>query len=140
MVSMNVPVAFWSLPKYRAGYAQGEANLSQAKREYANMRNMLLAKAQEALLKAESGAEMARLAKSVLVPQAQQALESNQAAYQGGKGDFMTLLDAYRMRLNAKENAEMAIMQLSASQADLEEAVGLGLDEIALKLSEGAKK
>jgi len=140
MVSMNVPVAFWSLPRYRAGYVQGEANLAQSRREYANMRNMLLAKAQEALLKAESGAEMARLAKSVLVPQAQQALESDQAAYQGGKGDFMTLLDAYRMRLNAKENAEMAIMQLSASQADLEEAVGLGLDEIAQKLSEGAKR
>ncbi|MBW8886425.1 MAG: TolC family protein [Fibrobacteres bacterium] len=140
MVSMNVPVAFWSLPRYRAGYAQGEANLAQAKREYANMRNMLFAKAQEALLKAESGAELARLAKSVLVPQAQQALESNQAAYQGGKGDFMTLLDAYRTRLMAKENAEMAIMQLSASQADLEEAVGLGLEEISLKISEGAKK
>jgi outer membrane protein TolC len=140
MVSMNVPVAFWSRPRYRAGYAQGEANVAQAEREYANMRNMLLAKAQEALLKAESGAELARLAKSVLVPQAQQALESNQAAYQGGKGDFMTLLDAYRTRLMAKENAEMAIMQLAASQADLEEAVGLSLDEIALKISEGAKR
>lgn len=140
MVSMSLPVAFWSLPRYRAGYAQGEANVAEAKREYANMRNMLLAKAQEALLKAESGAEQARLAKSVLVPQAQQALESDQAAYQGGKGDFMTLLDAYRTRLMAKENAEMAIMQLSASQADLEEAVGLGLDEIALKISEGAKR
>jgi cobalt-zinc-cadmium efflux system outer membrane protein len=140
MVSMNVPVAFWSLPRYRAGYAQGEANLAQAGMEYASMRNMLLAKAQQALLKAESGAELARLAKGVLVPQAQQALESNQAAYQGGKGDFMTLLDAYRMRLTAKENAEMAIMQLSASQADLEEAVGLSLEEIALKLGEGAKQ
>ncbi len=139
MVGMNVPVAFWSLPRYRAGYAQGEANVAQAKREYASMRNMLLAKAQEALLKAESGAELARLAKSVLVPQAQQALESNQAAYQGGKGDFMTLLDAYRTRLMARENAEMAIMQLSASQADLEEAVGLGLDEIAEKIRPGEK-
>jgi len=49
------------------------------------------------------------------------------------------LLDAYRTRLMAKENAEMAIMQLSASQADLEEAVGLGLDEIADKIRQGAK-
>jgi cobalt-zinc-cadmium efflux system outer membrane protein len=44
MVSMNLPVAFWSAPRYRAGYAQAEADVAQAKREYANMRNMLLAR------------------------------------------------------------------------------------------------
>ncbi len=140
MVGMSVPIAFWSLPKHKAGVVQSEANLSQAEQEYEEMRNMTLARAQEAWLKAESGRELVRLSAMVLLPQARQALESNQAAYQGGKGEFMTLLDAYRMRLMAMENSEMALMRLLTSQAELEEAVGLGWDEMENRISEGAGK
>jgi outer membrane protein, heavy metal efflux system len=140
MVSMNVPIALWSLPKYKAGVVQSDANLSQAEEEYAEMRNMVSARAQAALLKAQSGKEVVRLSKTVLVPQAKQALESTLAAYQSGNGDFMTLLDAYRMSLMAKENTEMALMQLLSSQAELEDAIGLDLAEIRNKMSEGAGK
>jgi outer membrane protein TolC len=44
MVSMNVPVAFWSLPKYKAGVVQSDANLGQAREEYAEMRNLVSAR------------------------------------------------------------------------------------------------
>ncbi|MDB5047454.1 MAG: hypothetical protein JWO30_525 [Fibrobacteres bacterium] len=137
-VSMNVPVALWSLPKYKAGVVQSKANLGQAEEEYADMRNMVLARAQQALLKAQSSKELAHLSKAVLVPQARQALESTLSAYQGGKSEFMTLLDAYRMSLMAKENTEMALMQLLSSQAELEEAIGFSLEEIRDRLSQGA--
>jgi outer membrane protein TolC len=140
MVSMNIPVALWSLPKYKAGVVQSKANLGQAEEEYADMRNMVFARAQQALLKAQSSEELVRLSKTVLLPQAKQALESTLSAYQGGKSEFMTLLDAYRMSLMAKENTEMAFMQLLSSQAELEEAIGLSLEEIRNKISEGAGK
>jgi cobalt-zinc-cadmium efflux system outer membrane protein len=140
MLSMNIPVALWSLPKYKAGVVQSNANLSQAEEEYADTRNMVLARAQEALLKAQSSTELVRISRTVLVPQAKQALESTLSAYQGGKSEFMTLLDAYRMSLMAKENSEMALMRLLSSQAELEEAVGLSLEEIQKKISEGAVK
>lgn len=140
MVGMSVPIAFWSLPKHKAGVVQSEANQGQAEQEYQEMRNMALARAQEAWLKTESGRELVRLSATVLLPQARQALESNQAAYQGGKGEFLTLLDAYRMRLMAMENSEMALMRLLTSQAELEEAVGLGWVEMGNRISEGAGK
>jgi outer membrane protein TolC len=140
MVGMSVPIALWSLPGRKAGVAQSEANLGQAEQEYEEMRNMALARVREAWLKAESGRELVRLSATVLLPQARQALESNQAAYQGGKGEFMTLLDAYRMRLMARENSEMALMRLLVSQAELEEAVGLDMDEMEKMISEGAAK
>jgi outer membrane protein TolC len=138
--SMSIPLALWSLPKYRAGILQSRADRDQAEAEYADTRNLLFARAQAALLKAQSSAELVRLSRTVLLPQAQQALESTLSAYQGGKSEFMTLLDAYRMSLVAKENSEMALMQLLSSQAELEEAVGLSLEEIQKKISEGAGK
>ncbi|GEM_PF-254422 len=128
--SMSLPFAFWSLPKYRAGVALSAVNLSQAEQEYADADNQVVVRAQEALLKARSNSEQLRLSRDILLPQTGQTLESNLTAYQGGKGDFMGLLDAYRMRLLARQNAEMALAELMASQAELEEAVGLGLDEI----------
>ncbi len=140
MVSMNIPIAFWSLPKYQAGVVQSKANLSQAEEEYGDMRNMVFARAQEALLKVQSSQELVRISRTVQVPQAKQALESTLAAYQGGKSEFMALLDAYRMSLIAKENSETALMRLLSGQAELEEAVGLSLEEIRNKISEGAVK
>jgi cobalt-zinc-cadmium efflux system outer membrane protein len=140
MVAMNVPVALWSLPRYKAAVTQGRADLDQAEQEYADARNGLAARAQEALLKARSGRDLLRLARGVLLPQSQQALESSQSAYQGGKSEFTALLDAYRMRLAAREASEAALVRLLASQAELEEAVGLGLDEIAARLKQGGGK
>lgn len=140
MVGMDLPFAFWSAPKYKAGVAQRKAALNQAKEEYSDMENMSRARAQESLLKATANGELARISRSTLLPQAQQALESNLAAYQGGRGEFMTLLDAFRMRLMARQNAEMALMQQLASQAELEEAVGLDLKEISNRIREGVRK
>jgi outer membrane protein, heavy metal efflux system len=140
MVSLNIPVALWSLPKYKAGVVRNKADLAQAEEEYADARNQVFARAQQALLKAQSGKELFRLSRTVLEPQAEQALESTLASYQGGKSEFMALLEAYRTSLMAKENTEMARMQLLSSQAELEEAIGLGLEETRMKLAEGAGK
>ncbi|MDB5106581.1 MAG: hypothetical protein JWP91_4270 [Fibrobacteres bacterium] len=140
MVSMNVPLAFWSLPRYKAAVEQGQANLDAAEQEYLDRKNTVSARAQAAWLKAMSGRELARVSRNVLVPQAKQALESTLISYQGGKSEFMAVLDAYRVSLMARENSEMALMRLLSSQADLEEAVGLGLDAIQSRLSAGDGK
>ncbi len=140
MVSMNIPIALWSLPRYKAGVAQSDANLGQAEEEFADARNLVFARAQEAFLKAQSSRELLRLSQTLLIPQSEQALESTLASYQGGKSEFMTLLDAYRMNLMARENSALALMRLLSSQAELEEAMGLGLEDIRKKISEGAVK
>lgn len=140
MIGMNLPFAFWSAPKYKAGVTRSQAAWNQAREEYSDLENQAYARAQEALLKAGSNAELARISRSTLLPQAQQALESNLAAYQGGRGEFMTLLDAYRMRLMARQNAEMALMQLLVSQAELEEAIGMDLVAVGNRISGGNGK
>jgi cobalt-zinc-cadmium efflux system outer membrane protein len=130
-VSMSLPFAPWSFPKYRAAVSQGGAELERARQEYLDMRNALSARAREALLKSQSSRELARISRDILVPQARQALESALAGYQGGKGDLGALLDAYRMRLAAEENAEAAMTRELTSQAELEEAIGIDIPEIS---------
>lgn len=138
--SMNLPLALWSLPKYRAGTMQSSANLIEAEQEYIEAENMIFARAQGALSKAESNFDLLHLSQDVLLPQTEHALETNLVAYQGGKSEFMALIEAYRMRLMARQDSEMALMQLLSSQADLEEAVGLNLEQIADQLSKGDGK
>ena len=140
MATMNIPFAFWSLPKYRAGLTQNEVRLREAEAEYTESKNRVLAKAQIALVKASSNAEVLKLSRDRLLPQAKQTLESTLAAYQGGKGEFMGLLDAYRMLLSAQENYEKTTVQLLISQAELEMAVGLSFPEIEKEISIGEKK
>lgn len=140
MVSMDIPFAFWSAPRFKAGMTRSRAALNQARQEYSDMENMTTARAQEALLKARSSAELARISRTTLLPQAQQALESNLSAYQGGRGEFMMLLDSYRMRLMARQDSEMTLMQVLVSQAELEEAIGLDLGDIQGRLSGGKEK
>ncbi len=140
MVGMNLPLAFWSAPKYRAGYGQSVANLNQAKAEEADLANLLAANAQDALLQTGSDWNLVQVSKHVLIPQAEEALQSALSAYQDGKTEFLNLLDAYRALNQAKLDGETAVMELFAGQAELEQAVGLSLDEIRKKLSQGDGK
>jgi outer membrane protein, heavy metal efflux system len=65
-----------------------------------------------------------------LIPQAEQTLQSTTSAYQTGNMDFFSLIDAYRMLLMAKLNFHMSAMKYMESQAELEQAVGISMDEI----------
>lgn len=130
MIGMKLPFAPWSLPAYRAGTRQSDLETRQAKQRLAAMENRYLAQAQGALARMNRARGQVDLYRNVVIPQARQTLESSQAAYQAGKRDFLTLLDAYRMLFLAREEYEGAVMRLATNEAELERAVGLDLDDI----------
>ncbi|MGA2507502.1 MAG: TolC family protein [Chitinispirillaceae bacterium] len=137
MVGLSIPVAPWSLNKTSAGARSSEALVSQSTQDYNAMRNMVASQIQDALAKVESNQAQIQIIRQTIIPQATQTLQSVVAAYQTGKQDFLMLIDAERMLLMAKEDYHMAVMNLLASQAQLERAVGLSLDEIAQSLTGG---
>ena len=139
-VGVDMPLALWSLPKARAGVAQSEMNLAQARAGFADARNSVVARARAAALSEAGARERLRLSREALLPQARQAWESALAAYQGGKTAFMAVLDAYRADLAAQEDAETALMGLLEGQADLEESAGMDLRTLADRMSAGAAK
>jgi outer membrane protein TolC len=130
MIGINIPLAFWSSGKYTSKVEENELNVRKAEDDLANMRNMVSFEVQNALVKVQSNYNLVLLYKNTTIPQAEQTLQATLAAYQTGKTEFLMVIDAYRMQLMTKLDYHMAVMSYMASQAQLEQAVGLNIAQI----------
>jgi len=134
MIGVSIPLAPWSSERYTSKVEEDELNVKKAEDEYASMRNMTLFEVQDALVKVQTNQNLVLLYKNTVIPQAEQTLQSTIAAYQTGKTEFLMLIDAYRMVLMSKLDYHMSVMSYMASQAALEQAVGMNINEIADKV------
>lgn len=131
MLGVNIPLAFWSSGKYTGKTEENQLNVRKAEDDYEAMRNMTLFEVQDALVKVHTNQNLVLLYKNTVIPQAEQTLQSTVAAYQTGKTEFLMLIDAYRMLLMTRLDYHMSVMNYMASQAALEQAVGINMTEIA---------
>jgi outer membrane protein, heavy metal efflux system len=131
MVGINIPLAFWSSGKYTAKVEENELNVRKAEDDLASMRNMVSFEVQEALVKVQSNYNLVLLYKNTTILQAEQTLQATLSAYQTGKTEFLMVIDAYRMQLMATLDYHMAVTSYMASQAQLEQAVGLNIAQIS---------
>ena len=130
MVGISIPIAPWTSGKVVSKVDENELNVKKAEEEYNNMKNMTLFEVQDALVGVQTNQNIVLLYKNTTIPQAEQTLQSTIAAYQTGKTEFLMLIDAYRMLLMSRLDYYMAVMNFMASQAQLEQAVGLDIAEI----------
>ena len=137
MVGMDMPFAFWSAPRYRAGYRTAGILAEKARLERRAGSNRLAAEIRTAMARMRAAAEMLDLARSAMLPHADQALQSIQSSYTSGKASFMDLMDAYRMSIEAREDELAAVVKVVGSRADLESAVGMDMDGIAQAIGGG---
>jgi outer membrane protein TolC len=131
MVGINVPLAFWSSGRYTSKVEENELNVRKAEDDLASMSNMVSFEVQDALVKVQSNYNLVLLYKNTTIPQAEQTLQATLSAYQTGKTEFLMVIDAYRMQLMAKLDHYMSVMSYMASQAQLEQAVGLDIAHIS---------
>ncbi len=134
MVGVSIPLSPWSSGKYTSKVEENQLNVKRAEEEYSNMTNMTLFEVQDANVRVQTNQNLVLLYKNTVIPQAEQTLYSTIAAYQTGKTEFLMLIDAYRMVLMSKLDYHMAVMNYMASQAALEQAVGLDIREIAERI------
>ncbi len=134
MVGVTVPLWPWSSGKATSKVEENEVGVRKAEADYESMKNMTLFDVQDALVKVQTARSQVRLYRSTIIPQAEQTLQSTIASYQTGKTEFLMLIDAYRMLLMTKIDHAMAVMNLMASEARLEQAVGLDAALISEKL------
>lgn len=104
--------------------AQGRA----ARGTLQNMRNMVLFEIQEALAEFESNERTARMYESNVIPQAESAFESAQAEYEGGRGNFLDLMEARKMLTEFRHHYFEALAMREQSFAELERVVGIELE------------
>lgn len=136
MVGVSIPLAPWSSGRYTSKVEENELNVKKAEDDYQAMLNMTLYEVQNALVKVQSNQSIVSLYKNTVIPQAEQTLESTISAYQTGKTEFLMLIDAYRMVLMSRLDYYMAVMNSMSSQAQLEQAVGLSITDIKMKVQE----
>jgi cobalt-zinc-cadmium efflux system outer membrane protein len=134
MAGISVPLAFWSQGKYTSKVEENEINVKKAEEEVTNMKNMVLFEVQDALVKVQTNQSLILLYKNTVIPQARQTLESTIIAYQTGRSMFLWLIDIYRTLFNAELAYHQGVMDFMKSQAELERAVGLNMEEIREKI------
>jgi outer membrane protein, heavy metal efflux system len=130
MAGMTLPLAPWSGRRYSEAIARGDFRILEAEAVLADIRAMVRAEVQEALLRVASAQEQKNLLRLSVIPQTRQMLESTLSSYQTGKLEFLTLIDAERMLLMAQEQYHMAVMKFLTATAELERAVGADMKTI----------
>jgi cobalt-zinc-cadmium efflux system outer membrane protein len=139
MVGLTLPIAPWSSARYLSLADRAKADLQEAQEQYKNMENLVLSQVRDALFSVQTGRERIDLYKATIIPQAIQTLSASVSAYQAGKQDFFSLVDAERTLLSAQLSYHKAVYDLLEGIARLERAVGMGLPEIKQALLGGTK-
>jgi outer membrane protein TolC len=97
MFSVNVPIWF---DRLNAGVQDAKASLQASENLLENKRNELLSQMALVHYKLRDALRQSYLYKDALLPKAAQTLNATQSGYEGGKVDFLSLIDAQRVLLN----------------------------------------
>ena len=121
MVELNIPL---QQKTRRSQEREAEAMVSAALARREATSNQVLSELSESLAGLEAARRTEALVSDSLLPQAQLTFESALAAYQNGKVDFATLLDAQRQIREAKQTRFKAQAEARMRLADIEKLVG----------------
>ena len=121
MVEMNIPLQQESR---RSQEREAQAMLSAAQSRQDATQNQLLADLAENLAALDSAQRVEKLVRGSLLPQAQMTFEAALAAYENGKVDFATLLDAQRQIRKAQLDELKAQTDAQVRLADIERLLG----------------
>lgn len=121
MFSMNLPI--WT-DSYKAAERQAQSNVIKARQQRTEAENTILARAEQVLYDFEDSNRKLRLYADVLIPKADELLEASEVAYRGGTVDFLSLVDAQRMKLDFQLKYERAVTDSQQKLAELEMLAG----------------
>jgi outer membrane protein TolC len=120
-LSMSLP---WLNPRYGEEVRAAEARVSAERSALSSVRNAARYELFEASERLKTARESFVIIERDLLPQAQQSFESAQAAYRGGQGDSLSLLDALQSLLDVRIERERALARVETALANVERAVG----------------
>ena len=127
-MTMSIPFAFWTKPKYDAGVQEAEAAVSVAQAQQHTLENMTRFQINDLLAKLRATDQVATLYRTTILPQAEQGLEAARAEYRAGKAGFLDLIDAQRAWRGFQLEYFQALVDRQHRLAELEQVVGVTLD------------
>jgi len=124
MLSINIPFAPWASGKYSGKVEENSLAARATEQSLAGMRNMIQAEVRDVWARTSSKWQQIERFRQVILPQAEQSLQSTLAAYETSRADFLSLIDGYRMVQMLKMDYYMLVGEYFANYAQLERAIG----------------
>ena len=128
MVSINLPFAFWTKPKYDAAVQEAAAASEAARADLHTLENMTRFQIRDLLAKVRASWEVAVLYRTTVLPQAEQGVEAARVGYRVGKSNFLDLLDADRAWRGFQLEYYRALVEREFRLAELEQVIGADLN------------
>ncbi len=126
-LTLALVLPFWFWTKQRYGVKAALYDKESAQAAYEAMQNEIARRIHEHWHEAMAAYRSARLAADALIPLGEQAVASAMAAYPGGRGSFMELMDTLRTLSERRRTYYQALVSLEQHVAMLEQAAGIPL-------------
>jgi cobalt-zinc-cadmium efflux system outer membrane protein len=124
-VGMRIPI-YWSR-RQRPELAETESDRDRAKSEYELQSQQTTFQLRQQFLSAEKSAELLRIYREGLLPQARAELQAGMAAYQSNRQDFQALLASFLDVLKLDEEYWQTLSEHETALAQMEEVTGATL-------------
>ena len=121
-IGLELPLYFWT--KQKKMVQEKRLDLKATRKEYEGMKNELKSEVSMLFYSLNKYKKEMELLKTVILPQAQQSLESAKFAYQVNKVDFLTLLDNQVTLYNYEIDYQKKLASYLQTLAQLEETIG----------------
>ncbi|MBI3333212.1 MAG: TolC family protein [Candidatus Omnitrophica bacterium] len=126
-LSLALVLPFWFWTKQQYGVKAALYDKESAQAAYQGMRNEVARRVHEHWHEAKAAYATASLCQEGLIPLARQAVQSALAAYQGGKGSIMEVLEALKDLSERQRSYVEHLVQLEQRMVLLEQAAGVPL-------------
>ncbi len=127
VVTLGVRLPIYRGRRQQPELAQAEADQNRAKSEYEMQSQQIAFQLRQQFLGAEKSAELLKIYREGLIPQARAELQAGLAAYQSNRQDFQALLASFLDVLKLDEEHSQTLSEHETSLAQIEELTGLSL-------------
>jgi outer membrane protein TolC len=126
-VTLGVRIPIYRGRRQQPELAQAEADQSRAKSESEMQWQQIAFRLRQQLLVAEKSAELLKIYREGLIPQARAELQAGMAAYQSNRQDFQALLASFLDVSKLDEEYWQTLSEHEMALAQIEEVTGLSL-------------
>jgi len=127
VLSINVPFAFWTKPKYDAAVHEAAAGVAAARADLHTLENLTRFQIRDLLAKVRASWEVTVLYRTTILPQAEQSIEAARAGYRTGRTPLLDLIEADRALRQFQLAYYQALVDRENRLAELEQVVGMEL-------------
>jgi cobalt-zinc-cadmium efflux system outer membrane protein len=127
VVTLGVRIPIYRGRRQQPELAQAEADQSRAKSEHEVQTQQVAFQLRQQFLAAEKSAELLKIYREGLIPQARAELQAGMAAYQSNRQDFQALLASFLDVLKLDEEYWQTLSEHETALAQIEAVTGLSL-------------